>query len=78
MTGSTGEMLGAVGVRTSLVLERVLGRLVGLAVARDVVAARPVDRVLLLPPPLLLPLLRAPLVRGVDRAALRAGLVVLR
>lgn len=76
MTGSTGETLGGAGVRSSLVVCRVVGRLVGLAVARDVVAARPVERVLLpLPEPVVL---RAPALRGVGRAALRAGLLGLR
>jgi hypothetical protein len=72
MTGSTGAMAGGVGVRTSCVVCRLPGRLVGLDVGRVDAAARPVARALLLPPPLLL---RAPFVRVVGRAALRAGLV---
>jgi hypothetical protein len=52
----------------------VLGRLVGLDVGRVDAAERPVERALLLLLPLLL-LLRAPFVRVVERAALRAGLV---
>jgi hypothetical protein len=77
MTGSTGETLGCVGVRSSLVVWREPGRFVGLAVARDVVAARPVERVVLLLPELLV--VRAPAARGVGRgAALRAGLLGLR
>jgi hypothetical protein len=62
---------GGVGVRTSCVCWRVLGRLVGRDVWRDDAAARPVERALLAP----LVLRRVPFVRVAACAALRAGLV---